>query len=228
MGRGIVEPIDDFRDSNPPSNAELLDALASDFVSNGFDRRRILKTILNSQTYQRSSKSIPENEEDELYFSTYPRRLLNAEQLLDAICDVTGVPEGFSKLPVGTRATQLPSPDFSQSFLKVFGQPARKSVCNCERSSDLNLSQTLTLLNGSFVQKKVASGSSRPRKLLQSGKQLAEIVEECYLAAYSRRPTAAEQDVFRQYAEAEGRSPEQAYEDLLWSLVNSNEFLFQH
>ena len=228
MGRGIVEPIDDFRDSNPPSNAALLDALAADFALNGFDRRRVLRTILNSQTYQRSSRSLPANEDDEQYFSTYRRRLLSAEQLLDAICDVTGVPETFARLPAGTRATQLPSPDFSQSFLKVFGQPARKSVCDCERSSDLNLSQTLTLLNGTFVQNKVASGSSRPRKLLQAGRSLQEIVEQCYLAAYSRRPTESELHVFRRYAAAEGRTPEQAYEDLLWSLVNSNEFLFQH
>ena len=228
MGRGIVEPIDDFRDSNPPSNAALLDALAADFASSGFDRRRILQTILNSQTYQRSSKSVPANEDDEQYFSTYRRRLLSAEQLLDAICDVTGVPETFAKLPVGTRATQLPSPDFSQSFLKVFGQPARTSVCDCERSSDLNLSQALTLLNGAFVQNKVANGNSRPRKLLLAGRSLPEIVEQCYLAACSRRPTESELDVFRRYAAAEGRTPEQAYEDLLWSLVNSNEFLFQH
>ena len=157
-GRGIVEPIDDFRDTNPPSNAELLDMLAAEFVKSGFDRRHILRMILNSETWQRSSETVSGNETDDRYFSRYPRRLLSAEQLLDAICDVSGVPENFSKLPAGTRATQLPSPDFSQQFLKVFGQPARESVCDCERSEDLNLSQALTLSNGTYVQGKITNG----------------------------------------------------------------------
>lgn len=229
MGRGIVQPIDDFRDSNPPSNAELLDALAKDFTKSGFDRRRILCTILNSETWQRSSEYLPQNESDDRYFSRYHRRLLSAEQLLDAVCDVTGVPENFSKLPAGTRATQLPSPDFSQEFLKVFGQPKRESVCDCERSGDLNLSQALTLLNGSYVQQKVANGNSRARRLQKEGKTLRAIVENCYLAAYSRLPTDHEFQVCQKYVEAtEARPLDNAFEDLLWSLVNSNEFLFQH
>ena len=143
MGKGIVDPADDFRASNPPSNAELLDALADDFVKHGFDRRHVLRVILKSRTYQRRSEANPQNESDDRFFSRYTRRLLTAEQLLDAICDVTQVPEQFSGLPAGTRATQLPSPDFGKAFLTIFGQPERTSVCQCERSDDLNLSQAL-------------------------------------------------------------------------------------
>jgi len=229
LGRGIVEPIDDFRDSNPPSNAELLDALARDFVESGYDRRHLLRIILNSETYQRSSQAIPSNESEDRYFSKYPRRLLSAEQLLDAICDVSGVPEVFAKLPAGTRATQLPSPDFSQQFLKVFGQPERQSVCDCERSDDMNLSQALALSNGTYVQGKIASGNSLARRLLKSGRSTEEIVAEIYLTAYARRPSAKELQTFLAYAgESEKRTVDQAFEDLLWSVINSNEFLFQH
>ncbi len=229
MGRGIVEPIDDFRASNPPSNAELLDSLAKDFIESGYDRRHILRRILNSETYQRSSQPIPSNESEDRYFSKYPRRLLSAEQLLDAICDVSGVPESFAKLPAGTRATQLPSPDFSQQFLKVFGQPARQSVCDCERSDDMNLSQALALSNGTYVQGKISNGNSRARSLLKSGKSHEETVANIYLTAYSRRPSEKELQTFLAYAaDAERRSVDQAFEDLLWSVINSNEFLFQH
>ena len=229
IGRGIVEPIDDFRDSNPPSNSELLDGLAADFVKSGFDRRHILRVILNSETYQSSSKSTPLNETDDRYFSRYPRRLLSAEQLLDAICDVTSVAERFGTLPEGTRATQLPSPDFGKAFLKVFGQPERKTVCRCERSDDLNLSQALQVANGSFVHNKIINGSNRVRQLLKQKKSLREIVEDCYLAAFSRLPTDSEFQTFERFANRKPIRPqEEALEDLLWSLLNSNEFLFQH
>ncbi|MDA0586785.1 MAG: DUF1553 domain-containing protein [Planctomycetota bacterium] len=229
MGRGIVEPIDDFRDSNPPSNSELLDALAADFVKHKFDRRHILRVILNSETYQRSSESIPGNAGDDRYFSRYQRRLLSAEQLLDAICDATSVSEQFGGLPAGTRATQLPSPDFSQEFLKVFGQPERKSVCRCERSEDLNLSQALQVANGSFVQSRLTNGNNRIRQLRKADKSLREIVEECYLAAYSRPPTSDEVEKIERFVEQKrDGAAEEPFEDVLWALLNSNEFLFQH
>ncbi|MDA0283420.1 MAG: DUF1553 domain-containing protein [Planctomycetota bacterium] len=229
MGRGIVEPIDDFRDSNPPTNAELLDALAADFVEHGYDRRHILRVILNSQTYQRSSESIPGNETDDRYFTRYQRRLLSAEQLLDAICDVTSVPEQFGSLPNGTRATQLPSPDFGKAFLTVFGQPERKSVCRCERSDDLNLSQALQVANGSFVHTRLTNGNNRVRQLLKVGKSPREVVTDCYLAAFSRQPTEAEISTFEQFAQRRAdTAADQPFEDLLWALINSNEFLFQH
>lgn len=229
MGRGIVEPIDDFRDSNPPSNSGLLDALAKDFVEHDFDRRHILRIILNSETYQRSSEPVAGNVSDEIYFSRYRRRLLSAEQLLDGICDVTSVPENFSNLPQGTRATQLPSPDYGKEFLKIFGQPERKSVCRCERSDDLNLSQALQIANGSFVQSRLTNGNNRARQLLKAGKSPREVIEGCYLAACSRLPKDSEVDAFEQFMKRRpDRSVEQQFEDLLWALINSNEFLFQH
>jgi hypothetical protein len=229
MGKGIVDPADDFRASNPPSNAELLDALAADFVKHKFDRRHILRVILNSQTYQRSSKINSKNEGDDRYFSRYTRRLLTAEQLLDAVCDVTGVPESFSGLPVGTRATQLPSPDFGKEFLKVFGQPERTSVCQCERSNDLNLSQALQIANGSLVDGKLRNGNSRTRGLLREKHNTQEIVAECYLAAFCRLPTDAESATAVRFIEAPGERPvESKLEDFSWALLNSNEFLFQH
>ena len=129
----------------------------------------------------------------------------------------------------GTRATQLPSPDFGKSFLEVFGQPERKSVCQCERSEDLNLSQALQIANGSFVHDKLTNGGNRVRELLKKQLPRDEIVRNFYLAAYSRSPTDSELTTFKQYTEKQTESPaEQVYEDLLWSLLNSNEFLFQH
>ena len=126
LGRGIVEPPDDFRDSNPPSNARLLDALAKDFVSSGYDRRHIIRVILNSRTYQASFEPNEYNKNDVKYFSHYEPRLLSAEQLLDAICQVTDIPEKFGSLPPGTKATHLPAPDLANNeFLKTFGQPER-------------------------------------------------------------------------------------------------------
>ncbi|MGZ0170631.1 MAG: DUF1553 domain-containing protein [Planctomycetales bacterium] len=229
MGKGIVDPADDFRASNPPSNAELLDALAADFVKHNFDRRHILRVILNSQTYQRSSEIHSQNEGDDRYFSKYTRRLLTAEQLLDAVCDVTEVPESFSGLPAGTRATQLPSPDFGKAFLKVFGQPERTSVCQCERSDDLNLSQALQIANGSFVHGKLTNGAGRIRRLVREKKSVEEIVTESYLAAFCRNPTAAESATAARFIQSPGERPvESKLEDFNWALLNSNEFLFQH
>ena len=229
MGKGIVDPADDFRASNPPSNAELLDALADDFVKHGFDRRHTLRVILNSQTYQRRSEANDSNGDDDRFFSKYTRRLLTAEQLLDAICDVTQLPESFSGLPAGTRATQLPSPDFGREFLTVFGQPARTSVCQCERSDDLNLSQALQIANGSFVHGKLTNGGSRIRRLLKSKRPVDEIVVECYLAAFCRTPTSAESGTAVSFINTPGeRSIEERLEDFCWALLNSNEFLFQH
>ncbi len=229
FGSGIVDPIDDFRDSNPPSNAALLDELARHFVEHNFDRRYILRTILNSQTYQRSSVPMDEALGEHSYASHYNRRLLSAEQLMDAISDITGVPDQFSGLPPGTRATQLPSPDFGKSFLKVFGQPERKTVCQCERSDDLNLSQALQLANGSFLNDKVMNGNCRFRVMLKEGKSQADIVRYVYLAAYSRPPTDKELQTFADYAEdTKERTETEAYEDLFWSILNTHEFLFQH
>jgi hypothetical protein len=227
FGRGIVEPVDDFRDSNPPASATLLSSLADDFAKNGYDRRRVMRAILNSRTYQLSSRKNEFNANDVKYFSHANTRLLTAEQLLDAICKVTGVAEKFAGLPSGTRATNLPSPDVDIEFLKVFGQPARETACACERSSDSNLSQALQMINGPLVHGKVRDEKNRLRIETTAGKTDEQIVDELYLAALCRHASDAEMaTATRHIANAGDRM--RGLEDVCWALLNANEFLFQH
>jgi hypothetical protein len=227
LGRGIVEPVDDFRASNPPSNEALLDALAKDFVSNGFDQKRLVRTILNSSTYQLSSRMNDLNKNDVKYFSHCKTRLLSAEQLLDAICKVTGVQEKYEGLPSGTRATQLPSPDVNNYFLKVFGQPAREMACQCERSTESNLSQALQMINGPLIHEKLKNEQNQLRSLASAGKNDAEIVTQLYLAALCRGPSETEVAAATAHvAKQEDRL--RGLEDVCWALLNAKEFLFQH
>ncbi len=156
FGRGIVEPVDDLRDSNPPANAELLDALAAEFARSGFDQKHLVQMILRSRTYQLSSRATGQTEKHAKYFAVYPARVLPAEQLVDAISQVTGASDDYPGLPSGTRAGQLPSPEMGGHMLKVFGQPGRDTVCACERSSEPKLSQPLLLLNGVALTTKLA------------------------------------------------------------------------
>ena len=220
MGRGIVEPVDDFRASNPPSNEALLAALAQEFVESGFDRNQILRTILNSSTYQLSSRKSEWNRDDTKYFSHARTRLLSAEQLLDAICQVTGLPEKYAGLPDGTRATQLPTPDVDNGFLKVFGQPAREMACQCERSNESNLSQALQMINGPLVHGKLAGEGNRIRTLVEAGKSDEQIVGELYLAALCRPPSEAEMAAAMNHI---GTQTERlaALEDVCWALLNA-------
>jgi len=227
MGRGIVEPVDDFRDSNPPSNPKLLAALAADFRTHGFDRKRTMRLILNSRTYQSSSLASPGNKDDDKYFSHYRTRLLTAEQLLDAIGTITEQPEVFRGLPEGTRATQLPSPDVSNEFLEVFGQPKRETVCQCERLAEATLSQALQIANGKLVQDKMTAPSGRLQRLLMSDATDEQIVRELFLAAYARQPNAAELETLQKHFEKR-QNRESALQDVAWALINSNEFLMQH
>jgi hypothetical protein len=227
FGRGIVEPVDDFRASNPPSNAALLDALAEDFAKHGFDRKHILRTMLTSRAYQLSSRSNDFNKNDSKYFSHMKTRLLSAEQLLDAICRVTGIDEKYAGLPAGTRATQLPAPDGDNYFLKVFGQPAREMACQCERSSESNLSQALQMINGPVIHGKLTNENNRLRKLATAGKSNSEIIDELYLSALCRHPGPEEVAAAEKHIAAQ---PErmQGLEDVCWALLNAKEFLFQH
>jgi hypothetical protein len=227
IGRGIVEPVDDFRASNPPSNAELLDTLAKDFREHGFDREHIIRTILTSRTYQLSSRKNDFNQNDEKYFSHARTRMLSAEQLLDAICVVTDVEEKYPGLPSGTRAISLPSPDVDHYFLKVFGQPAREMACECERADESNLSQALQMINGPLVHGKLTAENNRIRRLVTAGKNDQEIIEELYLAAVSRPPNAAEIEAATSHIGAQ-ENRLQGLEDVCWALLNSKEFLFQH
>ncbi|MDA1015773.1 MAG: DUF1549 domain-containing protein [Planctomycetota bacterium] len=161
FGRGIVEPVDDFRESNPPSHPELLDRLAREFIAGGYNTKHIMRLILQSRVYQLSSLTNRFNVDDERYFSHAHARLLRAEQLLDALNQVAGVPERFSGLPLGTRATQLPSPDVGNDFLKTFGQPSRNTACECERNGEPKLTQALNLINGSALSGKLTDTRSR-------------------------------------------------------------------
>jgi hypothetical protein len=227
MGRGIVDPIDDFRDSNPPSNEELLNALADDFVKSGYDQKHIIKLIMNSRAYQLSSRKNDFNKDDELYFSHANVRLLSAEQLLDAICQVTDVPEKFPGLPLGTRATALPDPKIDNYFLKIFGQPQREMACACERSNESNLSQALQMINGPVVHNKLRDDQGRIKKLMDAGKSDAEIIDSLYLAALARQPGETELEAATKYL-ADSKDRRQGLEDVGWALLNSKEFLFQH
>lgn len=192
LGRGIVEPADDFRESNPPSNAALLSALAKDFAESGYDRKQLIRTILNSRTYQASFEPNDFNEDDSKYFSHFQPRLLSAEQLLDAICHVTAIPEQFGSLPAGTKATQLPAPDLvKHEFLKIFGQPERQTVCACERTSESNLGMAIQFFNGPLIYNKLRDGNNRFRKLLE-GQDDSHIIRQLHLSAVGRLPTEQE------------------------------------
>lgn len=203
FGRGIVDPPDDFRDSNPPANAELLDALAQDFVKNGFDRRHILRTVLNSRAYQTTFRPNEWNESDAKYFSHQQPRMLSAEQLLDAISFVTDVPEPLAGLPASMKATQLPAPDLVKNeFLKVFGQPERQTVCACERTSESNLGMAIQFFNGPLIYDKLRNEQNRFRRLLSAGQNDEAIIQQIYLAALSRLPSAEELAAAQQHISA--------------------------
>jgi hypothetical protein len=236
LGRGIVEPNDDFRASNPPVNGPLLDALAKDFAAHRFDLRHLVRTIVNSRTYQLSAAPNETNRDDETNFARAMVRPLQAEQLLDALAQVTGVTPNFPGYPAGTRAGQLPGVGGnrgrrqqaadSEKFLTSFGKPIRLLSCECERSEDTTLNQAFQLITGPLVNKMLSDSENRIGRLLAADKTNAEIVEEFYLAALCRPPSAME----RQRALAMiGRAKERraALEDLLWGLVNAKEFLLR-
>ena len=228
FARGIVDPIDDFRDSNPPSNEALLDALAGDFVQAGFDRKHVLRVIMNSRTYQSSYQTTPLNQDDSQYFSHQRPRLLSAEQLLDAINQATGLDQKFGNLPPGTRATHLPAPDLVKvDFLRVFGQPERTTVCACERVDDSNLGMAIELFNGTTIHDKLRDPNTRFRAALAAGKPVAEVVNEVYLAALCRLPTAEELKAATDHCEKR-EDVAAGLEDVCWALLNTDEFLFQH
>ncbi|AMV34922.1 Bacterial Ig-like domain (group 2) [Pirellula sp. SH-Sr6A] len=228
FARGIVDPIDDFRDSNPPTNKPLLDGLSQFFVEQGYNRKALLRVILNSRTYQADFATHPSNEEDALYFSHQEPRLLSAEPLLDAVNHLLGTEQRFGVLPEGTKATQLPAPDVAKlEFLRVFGQPERSTVCACERLDESNLGMAIELFNGSFLYEKLRAPENRFRRMLHSGSDLKAIIQELYLAGFCREPS--EEELQRCVAHCQSKdSLEAGLEDLCWVLLNTDEFLFQH
>lgn len=227
MGRGIVEPVDDFRDSNPPSNPELLGWLTKEFIADGYSTKQLIRKITSSQVYQLSSKRNKFNADDEVYFSHATTRMLTAEQLLDAICQVTGVPESFPNMPVGTRAIDLADPPEGHNFLQTFGQPQRELTCECERSTDSNLGQALQLINGPVVHDKIRSQTGRLHRWIADGRTDADVISQLYVSALSRLPLASEtQTSLDHISRTKDRTV--ALEDIAWAILNSKEFLFQH
>jgi hypothetical protein len=229
FSRGIVDPEDDMRVTNPASNPELLDGLSQHFIKSGFDIKDLIRTICNSQVYQLSSEPNDYNRNDKQNFSRYYPKRLNAEVLLDSINVVTNSTTGFSNLPGGTLAVQLPTGDGNSYFLTVFGKPQMESACECERSSEANLAQSLHLLNSSEVQGKLSAGSGRAAMLAAEKERPEEAkIAELYLWVYSRQPTDDETKVALAHIEKHQDNKKHAYEDILWALINTKEFLFNH
>jgi hypothetical protein len=226
LGVGLVEPVDDLRASNPPTNPELWRALSKVFVAHRYDRKHLMRVILNSRTYQLSAATRPGNAQDSRFYSHYYARRLPAEVLLDALSQATGVPDRFPGYPLGTRAGQLPDPTLQSYFLTLFGRSERVTACACERNGDVTMPQLLHLMNGASVVDKVRSGDGRLARLLKAGKPDAEVIEELFLATLSRPPSAVERDAVHK-ALAEGARDE-VYRDLFWALLNSKEFAFNH
>jgi hypothetical protein len=227
--RGIVEPEDDMRETNPPSNPELIQALAQNFIENDFDIKWLVRTICLSKTYQLSALPNDYNLKDKQNFSRYYPKRLTAEVLYDAFHQVTNTTQGYSGLPAGTRATQLPDPSIGPYFLKVFGQPQGDTACECERSQEANLAQSLHLLNSSEVQTKISNGSGRAQ-LLTNDKERThdERVKELYRWAYAREPNADELQIALAHLKKHEANVKIAYEDIIWALINTKEFLFNH
>jgi len=227
LGRGIVEPIDDFRDSNPPVNAELLDALAADLAEHKFDLRHLVRSIMSSRTYQLSAKTAPLNKDDGTHFSHAVPRLMTAEVLSDAITSFTGVPEQFPGYPRGTRAVQLAGTRARTPFLKTFGRPDRNLTCECEREKEPTLLQALALIGGRNLDDRLRNDSGRLAEIAQSAKPDAEVVDELYLSAFARFPSTKEKQGWLTHF-GNAKSRREAIEDMGWVLVNSKEFLFRY
>jgi hypothetical protein len=227
FGVGLVEPVDDLRASNPPTNPALWKALIKEFVGHRFDRKHMIRLILNSRAYQLSSATRMGNVRDRRFYSHYYARRLPAEVLLDALSRSTGRPEPFPGYPLGVRAVQVPDPGVPSYFLSLFGRPERITACACERTGDVTMPQLLHLENGRDLHDKIAAPDGRLARLLRAKKSDPEVVEELFLATLSRRPTAADREaVRRELAAGDGR--EAVVRDLFWALLNSKEFAFNH
>ncbi len=227
LGRGIVDPVDDFRESNPPSSPELLDTVTAQFEANGMRLKPLVGWIMKSRTYQLSATPNPTNAGDLANFSHSVVRLLPAEVLLDAISQVVAVPERFPHAPGALRAAQLPGASGGIAFLKSFGKPDRLLTCECERSESTTLAQAFQMINGETVRTKLEMRSNRIGTSLDSGRSDSEILDELYLAAVSREPTQSERTAVTTHI-GRGQDRRKAWEDVVWALLNSKEFLLRH
>jgi hypothetical protein len=239
--RGLIEPEDDIRDTNPPTNPELLTALEQHFIASGFDLKELVRAITRSSAYQLSSKPNEHNLADRQNYSRFYPRRLPAEALLDAVDRMAETQTDFANLPPGTRAVALPDNSYNRAtpFLRVFGRPEGESVCECERVQSSSLAQTLHLINAADIKGKLASGTGRAQRLATETKPADAKIGELYLAAFARQPRADELKTALAYLaeprlDNEGKpvDPQKAarenYQDLIWAIVNTKEFLFNH
>jgi hypothetical protein len=228
-GRGIVDPVDDFRDSNPPSNPELLDALAESLKQNGMRLRPLVATIMKSRVYQLDSRPEPTNATDEANFARAQVKLLPAEVLLDSVASFLDRPHDLSNAPRSIRAVQFPGVDWKDPFLRTFGKPDRLLTCECERSESTTLAQAFQLINGKSIRAMLEAESNRIGRLIEAGGNAVAIVDELYLASLARFPTDRERAEVKAYVESRGESSRRrAWEDVAWAIINSKEFLLRH
>lgn len=227
FARGIVQEIDDLRETNPPSNPELLDALAREFVDHKFDVKHVIRLIVTSRTYQLSSDPTPDNAGDMQNFARYYARRFPSEVVLDAVDQACGAKSNFGNMSSDSRAVDLPHEGFGSYFLDAFDRPRRATVCECERSTSATLSQVLLLANSDEVENKIADGRGRIQKMFDQKRSTPSMIEEIYLASLSRYPKPAEIFSMENHIT---KSPDarRGVEDVLWSLLNSREFLFNH
>jgi hypothetical protein len=238
VGRGIVEEPDDFRPDNPPGNPELLDLLAKELVASGYDLKHVYRLILNSRTYQQSSVARGRGPEAEAHFASYPVRRLEAEVLMDALCQITGttesyssrIPEPFTWIPERSRTIALPDGSITSPFLEMFGRPPRDTGLESERNNSPTPAQRLHMLNSSHILGKI-SKSTKLRNLIsppEGGLKFRDAVTRVYLAILSRPPTEKDYKTLEAYAQGEETQGEKALLDLIWALLNSPEFLYRH
>jgi hypothetical protein len=229
MGRGLVEPVDDLRATNPPTNPELLAALAADFQDADFDIKALVRRITASHVYALSSIPGPRNVQDTHHYSRHYRQRLRAEVMLDAISGITGIPETFAGMPPDSRAKELWTTRIGSLFLDAFGRPDPNQDPPCERTPDTTVVQSLHLMNSENLYRKVTSDAGWAAELAGSKQTSEQIVEQLYLAIYSRKPDSRERVIGRGLFQSEksGITRRQAAEDLMWALINTPEFVFK-
>ena len=227
MGRGIVDPVDDIRGTNPATNQKLLEALGKDFAENGFDIKSLVRRIANSNVYQLDTVPNERNSVDNRYYSRYYRQRLKAEVLLDSISQVTGIPESFGAMPPDTRSNQIWTHRVGSLFLDAFGRPDPNQDPPCERNLDTTVVQALHLMNSENLYKKITRDDSQANQLSKSNKTPTEIINEIYLSIYSRYPTSSELSVLLPLFERKDVSRREVIEDIYWSLMNTPEFVFK-
>jgi hypothetical protein len=227
LGVGIVEPVDDMRVSNPPSNPELLEALAKKFVADNYDMKKLVRDICNSRAYQLSTRTNTTNATDTRNFSHAMIRRVRAEVLLDCISRVTATPNKFKGLPLGSRAVQIADGNTSNYFLTTFGRATRATVCSCEVKMEPNLSQALHLINGDTTQQRIRQGKVIETMLAEK-KTPQEIIRTLYLTTLSREPLDTEMEKLLATIPTDPKTKREALEDIFWALFNSKEFIFNH